>query len=295
MEPSKTRFTFQSEGETLVGDLFLPDGDKPAGAVVAVGPLTSVKEQAPGTYARAMAARGYGALAFDYRYFGESAGQPRQFENPDANIEDIRNAASALLADDRLSGLPVVGLGICFGAGPMARAVAGDSCFRAFAGVAGVYTDNAKTVAGMGPAYQEKMDRGRAAERRWRETGESEVIPAVGPDGGDVAMPLREAYEFYGTPRGAVPNYVNGYAVQSLAYSLPFDARGAAGAIDVPVLMVHSDKAMAPDLARAFYAEVTSPKRDLWLDSQGQIDFYDDPKLIAPAADAVAAFVRESV
>jgi uncharacterized protein len=273
----------------------LPDGDKPAGAVVAVGPLTSVKEQAAGTYARAMAARGYGALAFDYRYFGESAGQPRQFENPDANIEDIRNAASALLADDRLSGLPVVGLGICFGAGPMARAVAGDSCFRAFAGVAGVYTDNAKTVAGMGPAYQEKMDRGRAAERRWRETGESEVIPAVGPDGGDVAMPLREAYEFYGTPRGAVPNYVNGYAVQSLAYSLPFDARGAAGAIDVPVLMVHSGKAMAPDLARAFYAEVTSPKRDLWLDSQGQIDFYDDPKLIAPAADAVAAFVRESV
>jgi fermentation-respiration switch protein FrsA (DUF1100 family) len=295
MEPSKTRFTFLSEGETLVGDLFLPDGDKPAGAVVAVGPLTSVKEQAPGTYARAMAARGYGALAFDYRYFGESGGQPRQFENPDANIEDIRNAASAVLADDRLSGLPVVGLGICFGAGPMVRAVAGDSRFRAFAGVAGVYTDNAKTVAGMGPAYQEKMDRGRAAERRWRETGESEVIPAVAPDGGDVAMPLREAYEFYGTPRGAVPNYVNGYAVQSLVYSLPFDARGAAAAIDVPLLMVHSDKAMAPDLARAFYAEVTSPKRDLWLDSRGQIDFYDDPKLTAPAAEAVAGFLRESV
>ena len=105
-------------------------------------------------------------------------------------------------------------------------------------------------------------------------------------------MPLREAYEFYGTPRGAVPNYVNGYAVQSLAYSLPFDARRAAGAIEVPVLIVHSDKALAPDLARAFYADVRSPKSDLWLDSRGQIDFYDDPKLIAPAADAVDAFLR---
>jgi fermentation-respiration switch protein FrsA (DUF1100 family) len=292
MGPSKTRFTFQSGGETLVGDLFLPNGDKPVGAVIAVGPLTSVKEQAPGTYARAMAERGYGALAFDYRYFGESDGQPRQFENPDANIEDIGNAASALLADDPLSGLPLFGLGICFGAGPMVRAVAGDSRFRAFAGVAGVYTDNAQTVARMGAAYQEKIDRGRAAERRWQETGESEVIPAVGPDGGDVAMPLREAYEFYGTPRGAVPNYVNGYAVQSLAYSLPFDARGAAGAIEVPVLIVHSDKALAPDLAHAFYADVRSPKRELWLNSQGQIDFYDDPKLIAPAADAVDAFLR---
>ncbi len=275
-----------------MGNLYLPEGDPPAGLVVAVGPLTSVKEQAAGTYAQAMAERGYVALAFDYRYFGESEGRPRQFENPEANIEDIKNAATALLADDRLTNLPLFGLGICFGAGPMVRSVAEDPRFRAFAGVAGVYTDNAKTKANMGEAYQAKIDRGLAAERKWRETGEAEFIPAVSPDGGDVAMPLREAYEFYGTPRGAVPNYVNGYAVQSLAYSLPFDARRAADAINVAVLIVHSEEALVPDLAHAFYSAVNSPKQELWLVSQGQIDFYDDPKLVAPAADAVAAFLR---
>jgi fermentation-respiration switch protein FrsA (DUF1100 family) len=290
---SKTRFTFQSEGETLVGDLFLPADGEPAGVLVAVGPLTSVKEQAGGTYAQAMAERGHAALAFDYRYFGESGGQPRQFESPEANIEDIKSAATALLADDRLKDLPLGGLGICFGAGPMVRAVAEDPRFRAFAGVAGVYTDNAKTIARMGDAYQASIDRGRAAERRWRETGEAETIPAVAPDGGDVAMPLREAYEFYGTPRGQVPNYVNGYAVQSLAHSLPFDVRGAADALDVPVLVVHSETALVPDLAHAFYSAVQSPKRELWLDSQGQIDFYDDPKLINPAADAVVVSFSE--
>ena len=290
---SKTRFTFQSEGETLVGDLFLPADGEPAGVVVAVGPLTSVKEQAGGTYAQAMAERGHAALAFDYRYFGESGGQPRQFESPEANIEDIKSAATALLADDRLKDLPLGGLGICFGAGPMVRAVAEDPRFRAFAGVAGVYTENAKTIARMGDAYQTSIDRGRAAERRWRETGEAETIPAVAPDGGDVAMPLREAYEFYGTPRGQVPNYVNGYAVQSLAHSLPFDVRGAADALDVPVLVVHSETALVPDLAHAFYSAVQSPKRELWLDSQGQIDFYDDPKLINPAADAVVVSYSE--
>jgi fermentation-respiration switch protein FrsA (DUF1100 family) len=287
------RLTFESEGEALVGNLFLPEGAEPAGIVVAVGPVTSVKEQAAGTYAKAMAERGHAALAFDYRYFGESEGRPRQFENPEANIEDIKNAASALLVDDRLAGLPLFGLGVCFGAGPMVRAVAGDPRFRAFAGVAGVYTDNAKTKANMGDAYRAKIERGRAAERRWLETGEAETIPAVAPDGGDVAMPLREAYEFYGTPRGGVPNYVNGYAVQSLAYSLPFDARGAADAINVPVLIVHSEKALAPDLAHAFYAAVKSPKQELWFGSQGQIDFYDDPKLIAPAAEAVGEFLAE--
>jgi fermentation-respiration switch protein FrsA (DUF1100 family) len=294
MEPAtKTRFTFKSDGETLVGNLFLPGGSAPGGVVVAVGPLTSVKEQAAGTYAHAMAERGHAALAFDYRYFGESDGEPRQFENPEANIEDIRNAATALLADEQLTNLPVFGLGVCFGAGPMARAVAEDSRFRGFAGVAGVYTDNAKTKARMGAAYQEVIDRGRAAERQWRMTAQAETIPAVAPDGGDVAMPLREAYEFYGTPRGQVLNYVNGYAVQSLAYSLPFDARGAAEVIDVPVLIVHSDRALAPDLAHAFYSAVQSPKRELWLDSQGQIDFYDDPNLINPAADAVAVLYSD--
>jgi uncharacterized protein len=292
---TKTHFEFQSEGERLVGNLFLPERAKPAGVVVAVGPLTSVKEQAPGTYARAMAERGYAALAFDYRYFGESGGRPRQFENPAANIEDIQNAATALLDDERLKDLPVFGLGICFGAGPMARAVAEDPRFRAFAGVAGVYTDNAKTMARMGAAYQATIDRGLAAERKWRERGEAETIPAVAADGGDVAMPLREAYEFYGTPRGQVPNYVNGYAVQSLAHSLPFDARGAADVLTVPVLIVHSEKALAPELAHAFYSAVNSPKQELWLQSQGQIDFYDDAKLIEPAADAVAAHLRASI
>ena len=85
---------------------------------------------------------------------------------------------------------------------------------------------------------------------------------------------------------------MNGYAVQSLAHSLPFDARGAADVIEAPVLIVHSEKALVPDLAHAFYSAVKSPKRELWLESQGQIDFYDDPKLVTPAADAVAAFLR---
>jgi uncharacterized protein len=146
----------------------------------------------------------------------------------------------------------------------------------------------------MGAAYQAGIDRSRAAERKWRDTGEAETIPAVAADGGDVAMPLREAYEFYGTPRGQVPNDVNGYAVQSLAHSLPFDARGAADVIEVPVLIVHSENALTPDLAHAFYSAVKSPKQELWLRSQGQIDFYDEPKLITPAADAVAAFTSES-
>jgi len=48
--------------------------------------------------------------------------------------------------------------------------------------------------------------RARVAEKRWRETGVEETVPAVAADNGDVAMPLAEAFAYYGTPRGAVPN-----------------------------------------------------------------------------------------
>jgi len=283
------RFTFESGSEQIVGNLFVPEA-KPIGLVVTSGPLTSVKEQAAGAYAKAMAERGFAALAFDHRYFGESGGQPRQFEKPAARIEDIRNAVTALLADGRFRDLPVFGVAICFGAGPMVRAVAEDPRFRGVAGIAGVYTDAAKTRDAAGDEYQPLVDAARAAERKFEDTGKAERIPAVGPDGGNVAMPLREAYEFYGTPRGAVPNYVNGFAVQSRAYLLPFDAMGAATEMKVPVLIVHSERALLPDLAKQFHARLAAPKKELWLQSQGQIDFYDDSKLIAASADAAATW-----
>jgi uncharacterized protein len=288
------RFEFRSGDEPIVGTLYLPDGT-PRGAVVTTGPLTSVKEQASGAYAKALAERGYAALAFDHRTFGESGGFPRQFENPKGKVEDIVNAVTAIEEDTRTEGLPVMAVGVCAGGGYMAEAVARDKRIHAFAGVAGVYPDAEQTKAWLGEAYQAAIDRAKMAEKRWRETGLAETIPAVAPDNGDVAMPLTEAYEYYGTPRGAVPNYVNGFAVQSRAYTLPFDVQTRARDINVPTIIVHSENALVPRLAHRFFASLVSLKRELWLESEGQIDFYDDPRLIEPAADAIGEFFADAI
>ncbi len=286
---TRSRFTFTSGGADLVGTLFTPDGAS-KGLVVTTGPLTSVKEQAAGVYAQAMAARGYTALAFDHRTFGESGGLPRQFENPYAKAEDVTAAVTALLARPELAGLKVYGVGVCAGGGYMAQAVANDPRFSGFAGVAGVYSDREQTKAWMGDGYEAAIARARRALERFNATGEAETIPAVAPDLGDVAMPLLEAYEYYGTPRGQVPNYVNGFAVQSRLYTLDFDVQTLAPAITVPTLIVHSEKALMPALAKSFYERLTTRKAQLWLTSQGQIDFYDDPRLIGESTDAIDAF-----
>ena len=285
MSAGAVRFKFTRGGDRLAGVLYLPAAT-PTAAVVTTGPLTSVKEQAVGAYAQALARRGFAALAFDHRTFGESEGTPRQLEDPLGKVADVVAAVSALKADDQLGRMPVVALGICAGAGYMARAAADDPRIAAFAGVAGVYPP----AAAPDPAVTQ---RGRAARLRRLESGAEETIPAVAADGGDVAMPLREAFEYYGTARGAVPNYLNAFAVES--YEQPgVDAQEAATRLAVPFLLVHSEQALAPSLARDFYSAVTSRKTQLWLESAGQIDFYDDPRLIEPTADAAAELFRTS-
>lgn len=273
---------FQVAGTNVVGLLHQPT-QAPRAALVITGPLTSVKEQASGAYARAMAARGFTALAFDHRTFGESAGEPRQYESPPRKVEDIRAAAGFL----RETGLPVGAIGVCAGGGYMAAAVAGESRLEAFAAVAGVFPDASVMRKSMGAAFDAAIAAARQARERFEAGQPAEYIPAVGQ--GEVAMPLAEAFEFYGTPRGAVPNYTNRFAVQSREFTLPFDSMEAADRLRVPTLMIHSERALVTQWARAFYQRLSAPKQELWLQSQGQIDFYDDPRLIDTAADAMAA------
>ena len=68
--------TFESNGNRLLGYLFLPE-DLAAGqkvpAVVSVGPASSTKGQVPTIYAERLQALGYAALAFDHGSYGESA------------------------------------------------------------------------------------------------------------------------------------------------------------------------------------------------------------------------------
>jgi uncharacterized protein len=285
-----SRITFASHGDSIVGLLHEPSGPS-LGLVVISGPMTSVKEQAPLAYATALATRGFRVLAMDHRYFGESGGSPRQFESPTRKGEDIRAALDALVS----AGEPAFALGVCAAAGYMAAVLASEPRFQAFAGIAGVYHDAAAQKAAMGDHYDATLQRAVAARQRRIAGGEVEYIPAVAADLGDVAMPLPEAFQYYGTSRGAVANYVNRFAVESRLETLPFDAQRAAASITAPTLLVHSEHALAPAWARSFYARLRVPKDDLWLQSKGQIDFYDDLRLVEAATDAAAAHFTEAV
>jgi uncharacterized protein len=100
METVTEPVTFPSAGETLVGRLVTPagpvEGELPG--VVIAGGQTCVKEQMADRYAQRLAERGYAGLAFDFRGFGESGGNPRDAESPSRKTEELHSALSFLAA-----------------------------------------------------------------------------------------------------------------------------------------------------------------------------------------------------
>ncbi len=281
--------TFTVDGDTVAGILRLPPNATPTPGLVFLGPLTSVKEQVPGHYAKALAQRGFATLAIDNRHFGQSGGEPRQYEHPPKKVEDIRAALDFLAGQDAVDAEKLGAVGICAGAGYMSGAVANDSRIKAFGAVAGFFHDVEMQRKWMGDGFDAAIERAAQARKAFENDGTVETIPAVGDGDEEVAMPLKEAFEYYGTDRGDHPNYTNAFAVMSREHTLPWSARAHAPDIKVPTLMIHSENALAPALARGFFADLSGDKDEHWVESKGQIDFYDDPKLIEPAADKLAA------
>ena len=282
------RVIFESNGERLVGDLYLPDdyavGNK-LPAVVVTGAWTTVKEQMPARYAAELADRGFAALAFDFRGWGQSEGEPRQLEDPERKTEDIAAAAVYMSTLPQVDAGRLGGLGICASAGYMADASARSPHIRSLALVAPWLHDaeiveatygGAETVDGL-------IETGRDAQSK------SKMIEAASTTNSDSLM--YQAPYYTDTDRGAIPEYVNRFNLASWEPWLTYDGVRLSSDINaagIPVTIVHSEAAAIPQGAHRFYDALTVPKSELWLDDVGQMDFYDQDTPVRLASERVS-------
>ena len=290
------RVSFPSGADTLVGQIYLPEGASaldPAPAVVVTGAWFTVKEQMPTVYARELARRGYAALVFDFRGFGESGGAIRQRETPADKISDIVAAAAFLKAQPEVDGSRVAGLGICASAGYMAGAAARSADLRSIALIAPWLHDASlvETIYGGRDSVAALIASGRRAEQSFRSTGRQSFVPGASRTDRNAIMFDVPYYTEAG--RRLVPAWRNEVDPAFWEGWLTFDAMRFAPKITQPFLMVESEAAALPAGARKFYAGVGAPKRQLWLDGVSQFDFYDRPGPVAAAVDsAVEHFGR---
>ncbi len=118
MPGEREEISFRSGEDDCAAWLYPPAGDAGAPPVVVMGHGFSLtRHDGLDLYARPLADAGVAVLAFDYRYLGDSGGEPRQRFRKRAQLEDWRNAIALARSRKDLDGGRVILWGYSFGGG----------------------------------------------------------------------------------------------------------------------------------------------------------------------------------
>lgn len=290
----KKQVSFESQNQTLVGDLYLPDdyleGQK-LSAVVVTGAWTTVKEQMPTTYATALADKGYAALVFDFRGWGQSAGKIKYLEDPVRKIEDIHAAVDYLVTRPEVDSEKIAGLGICASAGYMSDVAASNPNIKSLALVAPWLHDASivDEVYGGEESVNGLITVAKDAEK------------AAQPVYLEAASMTNESAVMYQVPyytesdRGLIPEYDNKFNAASWRGWLTYDALKTADVQEKPALLVHSEAAAIPQGAKQYAERAGENVSLVMLDNVTQFDFYDQPEAVSTSANAVAEHFKNTL
>ena len=299
------KIKFQSEGMTLVGHLRYPENyqeGKQYPAIIVSGSWTTVKEQMAGLYAEKLALEGFITLAFDFRNFGESEGQPRFYENPAMKKTDIKNAVSYL------ESLPVVDtdkigvFGVCAGAMYTLMAASEDDRIRSVVTAASWLHDAeaVKLFYGGEEGVKAKIAAAREAKKQYAKSGLVAYVPTISTE--DESAAMYGPYDYYLNPeRGAIDAWsADQFAVASWEDWLTTDPMPSAGKLMAPVLMIHSDGAVLPQYTKNYFGRIASSDKKLhWMETTlespyHQFNYYDqEPEVNETVREASKWFANK--
>lgn len=223
---------FTSKGLRCRGWLSMPEGlieGQRSPAIVMAHGLAGVKEMGLASFAERFAAAGFVTLAFDYRYWGESEGEPRSQIFPLEMVEDYRNGITWL--SDR----PAVD--------PQRIGVWGTSYSGGLVLYVGTFDKRVKAVVAQVPSTVNPESRRALDPERWDRVGELLIqdrmkryktgavkyMKVVSPEGGSCVLPGQESYDEYMALTETAPNWRNEVTLESLEKMREFD----------PVSLIH--------------------------------------------------------
>ncbi|RFS27378.1 alpha/beta hydrolase [Aeromonas dhakensis] len=291
------------QGITMAAIVHFPphfDERKQYPAVVVSHPGGGVKEQTAGLYASKLAEQGLIAIAFDRSYQGESSGEPRQLENPHVSSEDV----SAVV--DYLTTLPYVdqnrigAMGICAGAGYSANAAIQDRRIKALGMVSAVnigqmfrngWDNSVKDADAMG--YLAFGSQARTTDAAGTAYATIPLAPLREEDAPNEE--LREAWEYYHTPRCEHPNAPGFALTRNLNQIITYDAYHKAEAfLTQPILAVAGSVAGSKWMSDDLLARAASTDKTLHVvEGANHMSLYDVPRHVDEAiAQLVPFFLR---
>jgi pimeloyl-ACP methyl ester carboxylesterase len=268
--------------------------ENPGPVVIMAHGLGGVKEMRLDAYAERFVAEGYRVLAFDYRHFGESEGEPRGLLDIQRQLDDWAAAMHHVRSLPQVDRRRIVLWGTAFGGGHVIEAASRDGEVAAVISQV-PFTDGFASLRTMGVRSLVKVAvlGVRDALRGFR--GRRPVqVALVGRRGDAALMTTPDAYDGYTAliPEGY--EHLDKVAAR-VALRIPFYYPGrAAGALECPALFCVAMKdSVAPSRSTIWHVRKARQGR-IKRYRTGHFDLYLEPWFDEVVADQIE-FLRANV
>lgn len=293
----KEDVSYRSEGIRCAATLYRParTGKTRTPAIVMGHGFASVRQMSLPSYAPYFVEAGIAVLAIDYRFLGESDGEPRQQVLPHCQREDFRNALTWLARQPGIDAERLGLWGTSFAGGHVLQISAFDRRVKAVVSqvpAISIWREVRRTTS---PEARETLLAMLLADRLQRyESGVSARIKITAPDG--VPSVLGPGgYDWHVATEQAHPTFHNEITMASLDSVYEFDTGIFAESIaPTPLLMIVAtrDQTTPPYLAEEAFARAGEPKTIVRYDGD-HYDVYDDPARLRFAAEHARNFFLE--
>jgi dienelactone hydrolase len=284
--------TFTSGDSTCAAWLYLPAGVSSPPVVVLGHGLGATREMRLDAFAEQFASAGIAALAFTYRHFGDSGGQPRQLLSIKRQLADWDAAIAYAKARPDLDGSRVAVWGSSFGGGH-AITVASRHPELAAAVSQCPFTDGLASALALGPVASLRLTpvvaRDLAAKARGRDPI---LVPLAAAPGSPAFMNAPDALPGYEALIPSGGSFVNGAAARVIPSIAAYRPGRAAKKVTVPILFcVSNTDSVTPPAQTLEYAR-TAPRGEIKTYDAGHFEFYLGETFEQLAADQVEFLTR---
>jgi fermentation-respiration switch protein FrsA (DUF1100 family) len=289
--------TFPSQGLNCTGWLYTPDdlgSDEERPAIVMAHGFSAVKEMYLSNFAEKFEEAGFVVLVFDYRYFGDSEGEPRGRLIPHEQHEDYRNAITWISQRPEVDASRIGVWGSSYSGGHVLHLAAFDRRIKAAVAQVPLVEGWANAQRLMRPDVFAEFIEALAQDRAQRYIeGSGASVPVVAPEGEPSALPTPESYEWFThTGQSIALNWRNEVSLESMEAFLEYNPAANIHLISpTPLLMIVArDDTLTPtDLAIAAYERALEPKSLVIMEGK-HFDAYTEPGLSLSAPPAVEWF-----